>query len=220
MSEFISVYITAPSGELGEIIGRTLVEERLVACINIIAGMRSIYRWEGKVEAANEVVLIAKSRATLFEEIEKRVKELHPYDCPCIVAWPIAAGHQPYLNWLAQEAASRNGRNFLPSRFCPGLWSGEDSRLRYGYRDEARRITDESRGLSVGGGWLPAAWVCCSSEPRSLPAHARARSRRSSSIRERIAAKSAAARGRAISPPRRSFERSIYSIIYNGSVPD
>jgi periplasmic divalent cation tolerance protein len=106
MSEFVSVYITAPSSELGEIIGRTLVEERLAACINIVAGMRSIYRWEGKVEAANEVVLIAKSRATHFKKIEKRVKELHPYDCPCIVAWPIVAGHQPYLDWLARETAS------------------------------------------------------------------------------------------------------------------
>ena len=109
MSEFVSLYITAPSGEVGEVIGRTLVEERLAACINIIPGMRSIYRWEGKIETANEVVLIAKSRATLFTKIERRVKELHPYDCPCILAWPIVAGHQPYLDWLALETASRNG---------------------------------------------------------------------------------------------------------------
>jgi periplasmic divalent cation tolerance protein len=58
------------------------------------------------METASEVVLIAKSRASLFEEIEKRIMELHPYDCPCIVAWPIAAGHQPYLDWLWQETAS------------------------------------------------------------------------------------------------------------------
>ena len=51
-------------------------------------------------------MLIDKSRATLLEEIEKRIRELHPYDCPCIVAWPIEAGYQPYLDWIAQETAS------------------------------------------------------------------------------------------------------------------
>jgi len=73
MSEFLSLYITAPSCEVAEIIGRALIEERLAACVNIIDGMRSIYRWKDRVETANEVVMIAKSRATLFEQIEKRV---------------------------------------------------------------------------------------------------------------------------------------------------
>jgi periplasmic divalent cation tolerance protein len=103
MSEFLSLYITTPSRDVAETIARTLVEERLAACVNIMAGIRSIYRWEGKVEAASEVVLIAKSRAAHFKQLEKRVRELHPYDCPCIVAWPIEAGYQPYLDWLAQE---------------------------------------------------------------------------------------------------------------------
>jgi periplasmic divalent cation tolerance protein len=106
MSEFLSVYITAPSRDVAETIGRALVEERLAVCVNIIAGMRSIYRWEGKVEAANEVVVIAKSCAARFKELAKRVTELHPYDCPCIVAWPIEASYQPYLDWLAQGTAS------------------------------------------------------------------------------------------------------------------
>jgi periplasmic divalent cation tolerance protein len=106
MSEFVSLYITAPSHEVATNIGRALVDGRLAACVNIIPGMHSIYRWQGKIEAATEVVLIAKSRATLFEEIEKRIRELHPYDCPCIVAWPIEAGYQPYLDWIAQETAS------------------------------------------------------------------------------------------------------------------
>jgi len=105
MSEFYSLYITAPSCDVAETIGRRLVEDRLAACVNIIGGMRSIYRWEDKVEAASEVVLIAKSHAARFKQLEERVKELHPYDCPCIVAWPIEAGYQPYLDWLAQETA-------------------------------------------------------------------------------------------------------------------
>lgn len=106
MSEFLSLYVTTPSREVAEKIGRTLVEERLAACVNIIAATHSIYWWKGTIEEATEVVLIAKSRAALFEELEKRISELHPYDCPCIVAWPIAAGHRPYLDWVAQEMAS------------------------------------------------------------------------------------------------------------------
>ena len=106
MSKFLSLYITAPSYDVAEIIGRALVGEGLVACVNIIAGARSIYRWEDKVETADEVVLIAKSRRDLFGQIENRVKELHPYECPCIVAWPIAVGHEPYLDWLAHETSA------------------------------------------------------------------------------------------------------------------
>jgi periplasmic divalent cation tolerance protein len=106
MSEFLSLYITAPSSEVAARIGRALVEERLAACVNIIPGMQSIYRWQDKIEAVTEVVIIAKSRAALFDEIEKRIREMHPYDCPCIVAWPIEIGHQPYLGWLAQETVS------------------------------------------------------------------------------------------------------------------
>jgi periplasmic divalent cation tolerance protein len=106
MSQFLSLYIAVPSCEVAAEIGRTLVEERLSACVSIISGMHSIYRWRDKIETATEVVLIAKTRAALFEEIEKRVRELHPYDCPCIVAWPIETGHHPYLDWLAHETTS------------------------------------------------------------------------------------------------------------------
>jgi len=91
MREYLSVYVTAPSFDVAQTIGRTLVEERLAACVNIISEMRSIYRWAGNIETAAEVVLISKSWTALFEEIEKRVRELHPYDCACLVAWPIEA---------------------------------------------------------------------------------------------------------------------------------
>jgi periplasmic divalent cation tolerance protein len=105
MSEYLSLYITVPSFDVADAIGRTLVEDRLAACVNILPSMYSIYRWQGKIETAGEVVLIAKSRTALFGEIEKRVRELHPYECPCLVAWPIEAGHQPYLDWIAKETA-------------------------------------------------------------------------------------------------------------------
>jgi periplasmic divalent cation tolerance protein len=88
MSEYLSLYITAPSFDVPDAIGRTLVEERLAACVNIIPEMHSIYGWVGNIEKAAEVVLIAKSRTALFGEIEERVRELHPYECPCLSAWP------------------------------------------------------------------------------------------------------------------------------------
>jgi uncharacterized protein involved in tolerance to divalent cations len=74
MSEYLSVYVVAPSFDVAHKIGRTLVEERLAACVNIISGIHSIYRWQGKIETASEVVLIAKSRASLFEEIESALQ--------------------------------------------------------------------------------------------------------------------------------------------------
>jgi periplasmic divalent cation tolerance protein len=106
MSEFLSVFITVPSLDVAEKIGRTIIEERLAACVNIVPNIRSIYRWNGNLESATEAVLIAKSRTALFERLEQRVMALHPYECPCIVAWPIEAGYQPYLDWIAQETTS------------------------------------------------------------------------------------------------------------------
>jgi periplasmic divalent cation tolerance protein len=100
MTGYISVYITAASAAEAEIIAKALVEDRLAACVNIISGIRSIYRWQGNVEATEEVALIAKSQSALFQKLEQKVKNLSSYDCPCIVAWPIEAGHQPYLDWI------------------------------------------------------------------------------------------------------------------------
>lgn len=106
MPNFISVHITAASRPEAEKIARALVEEKLAACANIVPGVRSVYRWEGKVEEADEILLIAKTRAELFEPLRKLVKALHSYECPCIVALSITVGHQPYMDWLAQETKS------------------------------------------------------------------------------------------------------------------
>jgi periplasmic divalent cation tolerance protein len=103
MANYLSIYITASSRDEAENIGHHLVKEKLAACVNILPGMQSIYRWEGRIETADETVLIAKTRSELFERLEKRTKELHSYECPCIVAWPITAGHRPYLDWIEKE---------------------------------------------------------------------------------------------------------------------
>lgn len=100
------LYITAPNRDDALRIGRTLVEERLVACVNVLDGMRSVYRWQGKVEEAQEAVLIAKTRSELVEQVTARVQELHTYDCPCVVSWNLEAGNPAYLDWIRDETNS------------------------------------------------------------------------------------------------------------------
>jgi periplasmic divalent cation tolerance protein len=100
---FCSVYITTPDPDTARAIARALVEERLAACANILGPISSIYRWEGKVHEEGEVALIAKTGADRVEALIARAKALHPYQVPCIVAWPIAAGYQPYLDWISAE---------------------------------------------------------------------------------------------------------------------
>jgi periplasmic divalent cation tolerance protein len=96
-------YVTAPSRDDALRIGRTLVAERLAACANVLDGMTSVYQWQGAVEEASEAVLILKTRVELVERMTARVKQLHSYQCPCVVAWPIAAGNADYLQWIAGE---------------------------------------------------------------------------------------------------------------------
>lgn len=99
------VYMTA--GDMAEArrIGRALVEERLAACVNIIDGMQSIYRWEGKLAEGAEVVMIAKTVASKVPQLVARVEALHSYDCCCVLAFPVADGNSPFLDWIAAEVA-------------------------------------------------------------------------------------------------------------------
>jgi len=97
------VYITAKDKAQALAIGRTLVEERLAACVNVWDGMTSIYRWEGAIEEASEAVLVAKTTEPHLPALVARVKDLHTYECPCVVAWPIGTGNAPYLDWIERE---------------------------------------------------------------------------------------------------------------------
>ncbi|WP_114859949.1 divalent-cation tolerance protein CutA [Azospirillum brasilense] len=103
--EFVFAYITAGSRDEARRIGRALVEERLAACANIFDGMTSIYRWQDAIEEANETVLIAKTRAELFERLAARVRELHSYDVPCVVELRVGRGNPAYLDWLRDGTA-------------------------------------------------------------------------------------------------------------------
>jgi periplasmic divalent cation tolerance protein len=99
-TEEIVVIITAPSEDLAVTIARALVETRLAACANIIKGIRSIYSWQGRIEDDTEVLMIVKTRRELFDSLKSKVKELHPYEVPEIIALPIIAGSDDYLKWL------------------------------------------------------------------------------------------------------------------------
>ena len=95
------VFVTAPDAEAGERIARTLVDERLAACVNIVPGVRSIYRWEGRIEEEAEVLLIAKTRADRCDALAGRVRQVHPYAVPEVLALPVAGGSEPYRAWVA-----------------------------------------------------------------------------------------------------------------------
>jgi periplasmic divalent cation tolerance protein len=103
------VYMTAADEDEAARIGRALVEARLAACVNIIPGMRSFYRWQGEVRDDHEVVMIAKSRRTLVDALVARVKELHGYECPCVVALPIEGGNRDFLDWIVAETEGGTG---------------------------------------------------------------------------------------------------------------
>ena len=99
------IYVTAASRAEALIIARALVDEKLVACANILGDATSIYRWQGKVEEAQEIVLIAKTRRDLADKALERIKALHSYDVPCAVVYDMAAGLPDYLAWIDRETS-------------------------------------------------------------------------------------------------------------------
>jgi periplasmic divalent cation tolerance protein len=100
MTGFILALTTVPDEKTGHLIGRTLVEEGLAACVTISPAARSFYRWEGKLCAEEEHLLFIKTRTSLFERLEARIKTLHPYQVPEIISLAIDRGSKPYLGWL------------------------------------------------------------------------------------------------------------------------
>lgn len=108
MSGLCFVYVTAPDRDVALRLGRALVAERLAACANVLDNMTSVYWWEGEVQEDGEAVLVLKTRAELVEALTAQVKALHPYDCPCVVSFAIAAGNPDYLDWLRAETAARS----------------------------------------------------------------------------------------------------------------
>jgi periplasmic divalent cation tolerance protein len=104
MERAVLVYTTWPSIVEAERAGREIVEKRLAACVNILPGMISHYWWEGKIERAEEVVMIVKTRATLAENVREAVKALHSYTTPAIMVLPVESADADYYRWILEEA--------------------------------------------------------------------------------------------------------------------
>lgn len=99
------VLVTAPSDDVGLDLARTVVHEGLAACVNLVPGVRSVYRWQGSVEESGEVLLVLKTRADRVDTLRDRVVSLHPYDVPEFLVVPVEGGLDRYLDWIRREAA-------------------------------------------------------------------------------------------------------------------
>lgn len=101
----IVVMVTIPDQELGARLGRTLVEERLAACVNVMGGLRSVYRWKGELCDDQEALLVIKTRRELLESLTQRVMALHPYEVPEVLALEAVGGSAQYMEWVLAETA-------------------------------------------------------------------------------------------------------------------
>lgn len=97
------VYVTAATVAEAQKIGRGLIEKELAACVNVLPGMKSLYRWEGKIEEAEEAVLIVKTRDELADAVVEEVKRSHSYSVPCALVIEVQGGNPDYLNWIVQS---------------------------------------------------------------------------------------------------------------------
>jgi len=103
VTDALFVLTTLPNSNVAAELAKTLVGEKLAACANLIPALRSIYRWQGKVQDENEVLVLFKTRRARFEALKARLLELHPYEVPEVLAVPVEDGHAAYLEWLAAE---------------------------------------------------------------------------------------------------------------------
>jgi periplasmic divalent cation tolerance protein len=99
------LYVTASTPEEAERLAKALVGERLAACANILGPMQSFYWWDGAIQSGREVALVLKTRSTLVDAATRRIKALHSYDCPCVVALDIQGGNADYLKWIVSETS-------------------------------------------------------------------------------------------------------------------
>ncbi|MGA7876013.1 MAG: divalent-cation tolerance protein CutA [Desulfoferrobacter sp.] len=107
MTNVLVVFVTVGNGDEAFTISRTLVEEKLVACVNIVPQIRSIYWWKEEVCDDQEVLLVMKTPTTMFDSLQNRVRELHSYEVPEIVALSVEKGLPDYLNWVVESTSQR-----------------------------------------------------------------------------------------------------------------
>jgi periplasmic divalent cation tolerance protein len=99
-SEFLLVLCTCPTRSAATVIATALLEERIAACVNQVPGIKSMYRWDGRVEHDDEELLLIKTTSQMFPQVEATIGKLHPYELPEIIGVPLAAGSEAYLNWI------------------------------------------------------------------------------------------------------------------------
>lgn len=105
-SSDVHVVLCTCPGEAVETLVTRIVESRLVACVNVISGVRSVYRWEGKVESDTESLLIMKTQRARMEQLIEAIEDAHPYEVPEVVALPVESGSHAYLDWVFRETES------------------------------------------------------------------------------------------------------------------
>ncbi len=115
MTDVRVVLITAPAGDVAAGIARDLVERRLAACVNLVAGVRSLYHWEGAIQDDCEDLLIVKTPASRVADLMARVREIHPYTVPEVIVLPVVEGSDSYLRWVAGVATGLSGPGGPPS---------------------------------------------------------------------------------------------------------
>ena len=103
MKNFIFITCSAPTQSLAQKISKALVKEKLAACVNISSPIQSTYSWKGKICSEKEFLLFIKTKKSLSKKIEKRIKQLHSYECPEIIALPIVQGSEDYLDWITTQ---------------------------------------------------------------------------------------------------------------------
>ena len=110
-NDYIIVLTTCNSSALASSIADFLVSNKLAACVNIVKGIESVYQWQGKIEHDNEILLIIKTKQTLFSHVEQAIQERHDYELPEIIAVPIEAGEKNYLNWIQSATLATEHNN-------------------------------------------------------------------------------------------------------------
>jgi periplasmic divalent cation tolerance protein len=107
MNDLLVVFVTVGGEEDGKRIARTLIEDGLVACVNILPAIRSIYRWKGSIEDDEETLLIIKTGKEVLEALEDRIREIHPYENPELIAVPVVGGLEAYMDWVREQITIR-----------------------------------------------------------------------------------------------------------------
>ena len=118
MTRELIIFVTTPGADEAARIAEAVVEERLAACVNIVGAVESIYRWEGRVTRDREALMIIKTTADRYEELERRVTELHSYTTPEVIAFAIERGSEKYLGWLRDSTRAGSGDDVTLGILC------------------------------------------------------------------------------------------------------